>query len=67
MSGWNTDENLVLLDRVELYQPYHLKEADFASLGIFDMRMIRGMEFSSGGFSARYGDRISSVVDITTQ
>ena len=62
--GGNPDENLVLINGTEVYEPYHVKEAEDASIGIFNTGMIKKMDLITGGFSARYGDRMSSVVDI---
>ncbi|MGB8317232.1 MAG: TonB-dependent receptor, partial [Ignavibacteriaceae bacterium] len=62
--GGNTDENLVLINGTQVYDPYHVKEAPNASIGIFNVDMIKKMDLITGGFSARYGDRMSSVVNI---
>ena len=62
--GGNEDENLILINGTQVYEPYHIKEAPNASIGIFDVDMIRKMDLISGGFTARYGDRMSSVVNI---
>ncbi len=63
--GGRDDEVLVLLDRVELYEPYHLK--DFSSfVSIVTPRALREVNLMTGGFSARYGDRMSGVLDMTT-
>ena len=62
--GGDANENLVLIDGTEVYDPYHVKEAPNASIGIFNVDMIKKMDLITGGFSARYGDKMSSVVDI---
>jgi outer membrane receptor protein involved in Fe transport len=62
--GGSPDENLVLINGTQVYEPYHVKEAPNASIGIFNTDMIRKMDLITGGFSARYGDRVSSVVNI---
>ena len=62
--GGDENENLVLIDGTEVYDPYHVKEAPDVSIGIFDVDMIKKMDLITGGFSARYGDKMSSVVDI---
>ena len=62
--GGNPDENLVLINGTQVYDPYHVKEAPNASIGIFNVDMIKKMDLITGGFSARYGDRMSSVVNI---
>ena len=62
--GGNQDENLVLVNGTQVYDPYHVKEVSNASIGIMNMEMIRKMDLLTGGFPARYGDKMSSVVDI---
>ena len=62
--GGSSDENLVLINGTQVYEPYHVKEAPNASIGIFNVDMIKKMDLITGGFSARYGDRLSSVVNI---
>jgi len=58
--GGNNDQNLILMDNIPLYNTGHL--AGFVS--IFDPYAINSMTFYKGGFPARYGGRISSVLDI---
>lgn len=60
--GGSPDQNLITLDRATVYQPNHL----FGIAGIFNTDMIDWVHFSSGGFSAQYGNRLSSVVDVRT-
>ncbi len=62
--GGDFNENLVLVDGMQVYEPYHIKEASNASLGIFDADMIEKMDLMTGGFTARYGDKMSSVLSI---
>ncbi len=62
--GGNKDENLVLVNGAQVYQPYHIKEAANASVGIFNVELIKKVDMSTGGFSARYGDKMSSVLNI---
>ena len=63
--GGRTDEVLVLLDRFELLEAYHLK--DFSSaLSIVAPRALREVNLLTGGFPAEYGDRMSGVLDMTT-
>jgi outer membrane receptor for ferrienterochelin and colicin len=62
--GGSPDENLILVNGTQVYEPYHVKEARNASIGIFNVDMIRKMDLITGGFSARYGDKMSSVVNI---
>ncbi|RPI05003.1 MAG: TonB-dependent receptor [Ignavibacteriae bacterium] len=62
--GGNQDENLVLVNGTQVYDPFHIKEAPNASIGIFNVDMIKKMDLITGGFTARYGDRMSSVLNI---
>jgi outer membrane receptor protein involved in Fe transport len=61
--GGLQNEQLFLLDGLRLYEPYHLK--DFHSITtIVHQSVIAGIDFYSAGYQARYGDRMSGVVDI---
>lgn len=61
--GGLQNEQLFLLDGLRLYEPYHMK--DFHSIAtIVDQNVIAGIDFYSAGYQARYGDRMSGVVDI---
>ncbi len=63
--GGLQDELLVLLDGVELIEPFHL--SDFQSVfSTIDDRAIESVDFYTGGFPARYGNRMSGVMDIST-
>ena len=59
--GGSSDQNLILLDGVPLYNPYHL----WGFLSTFNADAINNMEITKGAFPARYGGRLSSVLDIT--
>jgi len=61
--GGSTDENLILLDGIELYNPYHLGGV----FSTFNANAISDAEFIAGGFPANYGNRISSVLNITSK
>jgi hypothetical protein len=60
--GSGSDQNLILLDGAVVYNPYHL----FGFAGAFNPDIIDQVNLSLGGFSARYGDRLSAVVDVRT-
>ena len=62
--GGTMFENLLLLNGIELIEPYHLKESPNTSLGIFNVSLLNRVLFIPGGFTARYGDRLSAVVDL---
>ena len=62
--GGNADENLVLVNGTQVYEPFHVKEVSNASIGIFNVNLMRKVDLVTGGFSARYGDRMSSVLNI---
>jgi len=59
--GGSPDENLIMLDGIEIYNPFHLGGV----FSTFNADAIADAEFLAGGFPARYGNRISSVLSIT--
>jgi len=59
--GGGPDQNLILLDGVPLYNPYHM----WGFLSTFNAEAINNIEVTKGAFPARYGGRLSSVLDIT--
>ncbi|MFX0141888.1 MAG: carboxypeptidase-like regulatory domain-containing protein, partial [Candidatus Hodarchaeota archaeon] len=61
--GGKQNENLILLDGIEIYDPYHLKNIGGA-VGVMNMDIIDNISVMTGGFEAKYGDRLSSVVSI---
>lgn len=61
--GGAADQNLFLLDDVPLYNVNHL--GGFFS--VFDPSMLKSVDLYKGGFPARYGGRVSSVMDIRTK
>ncbi len=58
--GGNPDQNLVLLEGVPVYYPFHL----FGLASAFNTDLVGEVHFSPGGFSARYGNRLSSVLNV---
>ena len=61
--GGSPDENLILLDGIEVYNPYHFG----GIFSAFNTDAIRDAEFHAGGFPVRYGGRLSSVLEIYTK
>lgn len=62
--GGTAEENLILLNGVEVLEPFHLKESPNTGVGIFNMDLLKRVLFIPGGFTARYGDRLSAVLDL---
>ena len=63
--GGNFDENLVYVNGVEVYRPFLIRSGQQEGLSFININMIQNIHFSAGGFQARYGDKLSSVLDIT--
>jgi hypothetical protein len=61
--GGAGDQNLVLLDGMKLFNPFHA----YGSFGVLDPQIIKSAEIYTGAFPANYGDRLSSVVNVTTR
>ena len=62
--GGSYDENLTLVNSTTIYDPFHIKSVPNASVGIFNVNMIKSVHLIPGGFSARYGDKMNSVLKI---
>ncbi len=62
--GGNYDENLVYVNDFEIYRPQLIRSGQQEGLSFPNIDLIRDLSFSSGGFEARYGDKLSSVLDI---
>jgi len=62
--GGNFDENLVYINGIEVYRPFLVRSGQQEGLSIINPDMVSSIEFSSGGFDASYGDKMSSVLDI---
>ena len=63
--GGNFDENLVYVNDIEVYRPFLVRAGQQEGLSFPNADMIQSIRFSPGGFEARYGDKMSSVLDIT--
>jgi hypothetical protein len=62
--GGNYDENLVYVNDVEVYRPFLVRSGQQEGLSFLNSDLVSSILFSSGGFDARYGDKMSSVLDI---
>jgi len=63
--GGNYDENLVYVNEVEVYRPFLIRSGQQEGLSFTNTDLVQNIEFSAGGFQAKYGDKMSSVLDIT--
>lgn len=63
--GGNFDENLVYVNGIEIYRPFLVRSGQQEGLSFVNTNMVQNINFSAGGFQAKYGDRLSSVLDIT--
>lgn len=63
--GGNYDENLVYVNDVEIYRPFLIRSGQQEGLSFTNTDLVQNVEFSAGGFQAKYGDKMSSVLDIT--
>lgn len=62
--GGNYDENLVYINGFQIYRPQLIRSGQQEGLSFPNPDLIRDISFSSGGYSAKYGDKMSSVLDI---
>lgn len=63
--GGSFDENSVYINNVEVYRPLLIRSGQQEGLSVINPDMVEKVGFSSGGFSAKYGDKMSSALDIT--
>lgn len=63
--GGNYDENLVYVNEVEVYRPFLIRSGQQEGLSFTNTDLVKNVDFSAGGFQAKYGDKMSSVLDIT--
>lgn len=63
--GGNFDENLVYVNGIEIYRPFLVGSGQQEGLGFVNSQLVSNIEFSAGGFAAEYGDKMSSVLDVT--
>ena len=63
--GGSYDENSVYINGIEVYRPQLISNGQQEGLSIINPDMVKSVNFSTGGFNAEYGDKMSSVLDIT--
>lgn len=63
--GGNFDENLVYVNGIEVYRPFLIRSGQQEGLSFVNENLVQNVNFSAGGFQAKYGDKLSSVLDIT--
>ena len=62
--GGSYDENLVYVNDFEIFRPYLVRSGQQEGLSFIHPEMVRNINFYNGGFQARYGDKMSSVLDV---
>ena len=63
--GGNFDENLVFVNGIQIYRPFLVRNAQQEGLSFINSDLTGNVMFSAGGFDAKYGDKMSSVLDVT--
>ncbi len=63
--GGNFDENLVYVNEIEVYRPFLIRSGQQEGLSFVNTDLVKNVAFSAGGFQAKYGDKLSSVLDVT--
>ncbi len=61
--GSGPDQNLIVMDGIEIYNPYRL----YGAMSMFNPQTVRSISVFTGGFPVRYADRLSAVVDVTNR
>ena len=62
--GGSYDENLIYVNDFEIFRPYLVRSGQQEGLSFINAEMVRNINFYNGGFQARYGDKMSSVLDV---
>ena len=63
--GGNYDENLVYVNEIEVYRPFLIRSGQQEGLSFTNTDLVQNIDFSAGGFQAKFGDKLSSVLDIS--
>ncbi len=62
--GGNFDENLIYVNGMEVYRPFLVRSGQQEGLSFVNSQMVKNIEFYAGGFESKYGDKMSSVLNI---
>jgi hypothetical protein len=62
--GGNFDENLVYVNNMQVYRPFLVRAGQQEGLSFINPDMVKSVEFSSGGWQAKYGDKLASVLSV---
>lgn len=62
--GGNYDENLIFVNGIQIYRPFLVRSGNQEGLSFVNLDLTKSVKFSAGGFSAEYGDKMSSVLDV---
>ncbi|MDR1667101.1 MAG: TonB-dependent receptor plug domain-containing protein [Bacteroidales bacterium] len=62
--GGNFDENLLYVNHIEIHRPVLIRSGQQEGLSFINPDLVKSVDFSAGGFDARYGDKMSSVMDV---
>ena len=63
--GGNFDENLIYVNGIEIYRPFLVGSGQQEGLSFVNSQLVNNIQFSAGGFAAEYGDKMSSVLDVS--
>lgn len=63
--GGSYDENLVYVNNIQIYRPFITRAGQQEGLSFINPELVRSVEFSSGGWQSKYGDKLSSVLNVT--
>ncbi len=63
--GGNFEENLIYVNDIEIYRPFLARSGQQEGLSFINSALVDQISFSAGGFDAKYGDKLSSVLDVT--